>query len=125
MTWHRRRRLGFSATRLGCHVLGEHADWGSVSFYGTRFTPIGPLFGVGEQVRGKDSESVGTRLKKYSSFTKILELFYPRVRASRSTCQISCTPSLKYTTLYSTSPLRLSNVCVGISASNASCGVIK
>jgi len=50
--WQRWPRLGkFSATRLGCHVLGKVPIGEVVSFYGKRFTPIGALPGVGEQLR--------------------------------------------------------------------------
>jgi len=49
--WHR-RRLGFSATATRIPCLGEHADWGSSFLLRNRFTPIGALPGVGEEVRG-------------------------------------------------------------------------
>lgn len=49
----------------------------------------------------------------------------PPILASLSTSHISCTPSLKNTTLYSTKPLRISYTLVGNKASKASCGVIR
>ena len=92
----------------GMPCLGESAFWGKSFLFWNVIYPHHSRFSTSK-----------------NASAKLHCPLYPRVRASRSTCQISCTPSLKYTTLYSTSPLRPSNVCVGISASNASCGVIK
>ena len=125
-----------SGTR-GVVFLNGHSELGQQSafwYIGTSLGDTSDLTGYVKHIQNRltltkrdnpRNPPCSTYRSARNSRMKIFPTNHPTFRTSSSTSHISCTPSLKNTTLYSTNPRRFSNIAVGSTARSARCGVIR